>query len=231
MEQLILHWWHHGNLSNEVMFGLPLFAWNRIAKFLLLISASIILLEIFGAERVEHWFTERHEKFASRIELYEAWRLKIVKRLINDLLLLAVIIRSLFSRKKSPNTFTQGRTSRPLAIGLSAILVISLGAAVFAALSFLFAWHSTSVFRIEGAIFMFGTTFMFWSLAGLLLLLGATSLLLLINVAAMRLWERVALMAMRMTLQWTRDKGAAHAARTISFTFLILGFVIDLFTS
>lgn len=231
MEQLILQWWHHGNLSNEVMFGLPLFAWNRIAKFLLLVSASVILLDIAGAERVEHWFTERHEEFGARIEWYKAWRLKIVGWITNNLVLQVGLLRYLFSKRTSPDKFTQGRTSRPLAIGVLVILVISLGAAALAALGFFFTWQSTPFYKLVGGIFIFGTTFIFWSLICLGLLLGATALLLLINVASLRLWEKMALLGARVTLQWMRDKGAAHAIRTFSLVFLLLGFVLDLLTS
>lgn len=232
MGGFLSHWWHHSNsFPNGIRFLLPLFAWNRIAKVFLLISASVIVLEIFGVERAERWFAERHERFAAQIDWYEIWRLKIVGALAEDLLVLIDFIRHLFTSRPTPENFIRRRPSRPLTIVLWAFLVISAVAASFVSLGTLIVWHIAPFYKLAGAALMFGLTFVCWFLTGLLLLLAAMVGLWLIHNLTLRLLERLAVLGARLMLDWMGNKGVAHTARTVSFALLILGFAMDMLTS
>ena len=224
-------WWHHGNnFPSGLTFGLPLFAWNRIAKVFLLTSASIILLEIIGAERVEQGFARRHGHLVEVIGRYEAWRRGVLRRLTGELSLQLALLRFLFSKERSSAKFTQGRKSLPQAVTLLVLLAGSLALSGLLSLSALFAWPGTPFHRASVAIFLFGMSFVFLMLTGLVLLLGVTAALWLVN-AALHGGERGAILGARLALRWMHDKGVARAARTTSFALLLLGFALDMLTS
>lgn len=232
MSYFFWHWWHHSqNFPSGFAFLMPLFAWNRVAKCILLLSGLVVVIEVLGETAVEQHFSRLQLRLERAIIWSEAQSHRMGERLRYEFGLLTDFLRFLFSKETSAQKYTQGRKSWFLASMLTMIFAVALVVGALAGLSAAIASSGSLASKLEYGLFCLVFVFTLILLSSLVLLLLGVMLLMLASALFLRPLAAAVGLIIRKSLQRIQGKGAVPAWRLAAFYLLLVGFVLDLVTS
>lgn len=236
MSDFLFHWLHHTHNfpTGFTLFGVPLFAVNRGAKFLLFVAALVILIDIRGPAPIEQSFGNIHDRLLQVIERYDAGRKRISQELNRLLRLFMALFRSLVRKETVPPPVSpedRGTTSQVMGIVLLTLFAVAAFLNAIFVPVFVSTWDASFLFKAFYGLVLFVFSCAFWLFNILLFFFGITGVLWLVNASILRPLDAVVMALAKLVLHHVHDKGAAHSWRMASFYLLILGFVLDMATS